>query len=78
MAFGVMCLSRSFLNLRRKLKLWIRMWARQGGRAEGCAALGARLLKLDLFSLAYGERRAFLLAFGSSVWRQATLRKSSV
>ena len=47
------------LNLRWKLKLWIRVWVRQGGRAEGCAALGPQLLKLVLFSLVYGERRAF-------------------
>ena len=59
MAFGVRCRRRLFLNLRWKLKLWIRVWVRQGGRAEGCVALGPQLLKLVLFSLVYGERRAF-------------------
>jgi hypothetical protein len=78
MAFGVRCLRKSFQSLRRKLNLRIRVWARQGGRAEVCAALGPRLLKLLLFSRVYGEMRAFLLAFGFSIWWLATLRKSSV
>jgi hypothetical protein len=58
MDFGVRYLRRLFLRLRRKLKLWIRVWARKSGRVEVCAVLGLQRVRLNLFSRGYGERRA--------------------
>jgi hypothetical protein len=61
MDFGVRYLRRLFLRLRRKLKLWIRVWARKSGRVEVCAVLGLQLQKLNLFSRVYGEELHSLL-----------------
>jgi hypothetical protein len=58
-AFGVRCLRKSFLRLRRELKLWIRVWWRKGGRVGGGKVLETRTARLGLFSRGYGERRNF-------------------
>jgi hypothetical protein len=59
MAFGVRCLRRLVLRLRRELKLLERVWWRKGGRVGGCGALETGAARLDLFSRGYGERRNF-------------------
>jgi hypothetical protein len=71
-AFGVRCLRRLFLRLRRELKLRERVWWRKGGRVGGCRAQGQQLLKLNLSNRGYGNWRAPLMAIGSSARRLAS------